>query len=161
MSDENKKENKVDKFEIAFDVIVRCVLPMLIILALAFAILSGAKEFDDLVEERKELKNQVTTVRYDIVSIDFQSQTEGEYSKFVVGTGRIGSTEYYVVYKVLSDGGKILEKLESMSTVIYDTLEEGQTAYVEVDVNGLNKTMATRLYVPKNTIKQEYNLSLE
>lgn len=160
---EYKDDEKSEKLDIIMEIVCFFMKMMVPIIAVIILIAFGVSAFKFLQEESrkdKELSEQVTTSKYDVVSIDFQSQTEGKYRHFIIGTGQIKSKEYYVIYKVLPDGGKILVKLESDSTVIYDTLEENETAYVENDINGHGYTVATRLYVPKNTIKQEYDLSL-
>lgn len=43
-------------------------------------------------------------------------------------------------------------------TKIYDTLDEGSSAYAEVDTNGLGLILEVRLFVPQNTITKEINL---
>lgn len=70
-----------------------------------------------------------------------------------MGTGHFEEKDYYICYEILDDGGLQLLKLDANDTIIYETLDT-QEAYVEIssEYNVKNK-----LYVPKNTIKVEYN----
>ena len=91
----------------------------------------------------------VTTVK--IKSIQYDSQPN---STFVLGTGSINNTDYYVYYEILDDGGLILKKLNAERTIIYETLNQNTEAYIELNPNYGKKN---KLFVPKDTIKVKYN----
>lgn len=91
-----------------------------------------------------------------LTSIDYQNNISGA---FVLGIGSIRNTGYYAAYQELSDGGLKLVKLESDITVVYQDLKENEKAYFETRTDGLGTVKSIKLYVPKNTIKQEYSFN--
>ena len=44
-------------------------------------------------------------------------------------------------------------------TTIYESLKEGEQAYVEVITNGVKRVVGYKLFVPENTIIQQIDLS--
>lgn len=114
-------------------------------------------------EGYKKKSSNFTYDTVELASISLDSQLEGEYhggSRFRYGYGYINEQMYYVVYEVLSDGGLYLSKLDAEKTIIYETLPEGETAYVEVKRNGFGRIVENKLYVPDGSICREYDLSL-
>ncbi|MCI8364935.1 MAG: hypothetical protein HFG34_08305 [Eubacterium sp.] len=109
-----------------------------------------------LVYCSKFIKQQKTEC-FNLISINFSEDLKGD---FVLGTGSIKQNKYFIAYKENEDGSKKYYKMSVDQTKIYDTLEEGSTAYAEVDKNGLGITLEIRLFVPCNTITEEINLNL-
>lgn len=95
--------------------------------------------------------------RFDVVSIDLNNEIEGS---FVVGSGSVAEETYYVFYKVLPDGGLSFMKISVERTVIYETLSEGETAYIELEKNFAGFIICAKLYVPEGVVLREYDLSL-
>ena len=93
---------------------------------------------------------QITTIK--IKSIQYDKQTN---SQFILGTGSLDNTDYYVCYEILDDGGLVLKKLNAERTIIYETLNENAEAYIELNPNFGKKD---KIFVPKNTIKIKYEL---
>ena len=102
--------------------------------------------------------NKITTTTKELISLDINSEVNG---RFILGGGRINEKQCYCAYEMLEDEGKKLFKMDAAVTVIYDKLDENDMAYAEIDTNGWGETVSVRLYVPKGTIVQEYDLSLE
>lgn len=92
-----------------------------------------------------------------ILSAKLDNETNGS---FILGFGSFKNKEYYVVYKVNEDGGKQLTKYNVEDTTIYDNLSEGEQTYAEVTYNKNGTIIEVKLYLPKETIKENYDLSL-
>lgn len=102
---------------------------------------------------------EVTTERIELISLSFSREQEGiSYLSFTVGYGSIITKKYFIPYQVNSDGEKVLCEMAENITVIYDTLEEDESPYAEIDSNGYRKTKAIRLYIPKHTIYKNIDL---
>lgn len=96
-----------------------------------------------------------------LYSISTEEQYSGAYhGSFIYGVAHINSKEYIVTYRILDDGGKQYYKINREDTIIYDTLEPDEQAYVKVEINNIGETISTKLYVPKDTIAKEINLEL-
>lgn len=100
-----------------------------------------------------------TETEYKIMlrSIQYNSETQGKGSfvlgqSYGIGNSEIKTQNYYVCYQILEDGGLKLFKMDVEKTTIYET--DDDTAYAIQDIS----TEEIKLYVPRNTIKQEYNL---
>ena len=115
-------------------------------------------------EEQKE-KNKITTETIYLASINYTSEIKGKGSVFYLGigygSGKVSEEQYYVAYRIREDGGLVLYKMLADEVVIYETLDEGEKAYVEIDSNWWGEQGMKRLYVPKGTVMQDYDLSLE
>lgn len=91
----------------------------------------------------------------------YSISTDKEYeSSFVLGSGSIDSQEYITAYQVTEDGGKKYFKMNRDKVTIYDTLNNDEQAYAEIKRTSLG-IKEIKLYVPKNTIEKEINLSLQ
>lgn len=135
---------------------------VLFIASMLVMIYKFVSEFKDTLVMIAVSKNEVVeTSKYLIVSVKYNEQVEGEYRSFILGKGEVSEISYYVVYQVLEDGGKKLVKLETDDTIIYDNLNDSDEPYVEYDKNKYDEILAIRLYVPKGTITQDYDLSVE
>ena len=66
----------------------------------------------------------------------------------------------YCCYRKLDDGGLQYYEFEVDKTTVYETLQSGSQAYVEVVTNGYGNIIEYKLYVPKDTIVQTIDLSL-
>lgn len=86
--------------------------------------------------------------------------TNGVSGSFTIGCGSVHSDEYYVVYVLTDDGGKQLKKYDTDITTVYDNLTDSEKPYVEITKDGTNRTVSIKLYVPENSITQEFNLNL-
>lgn len=100
-------------------------------------------------------ENKVSIVK--LRSIEYTSNSSGA---FIIGIGQLKNREYYVAYALQEDGGKKLVKYRADITIIYETLNENDEVYAEVVYNGFGNIGEVKLYLPKNTIKEEYDLNL-
>lgn len=98
----------------------------------------------------------ITTTTIQLKSVNNRSSQAGN---FFLGCGRVGKVDYYVCYEINSDGGIKLIKLDTEKTTIYEKLEDSETAYAEISKKGWGDIVAIKMYLPKNTIKTEYDLS--
>lgn len=106
-------------------------------------------------------KQEKSTTIENIPLYSVVSSNEYEYEgHFFLGSGSIDGRQYYVAYKVLEDGGKKYFKMDKDKTVIYDTLENADTSYAEIEKNSFGITTKINLYVPKDTIVKTIDLSL-
>lgn len=104
----------------------------------------------------KELSKE-TTEEVQLYSISTDKEYEGS---FVLGSGSIDSQEYITAYQVTEDGGKKYFKMNRDKVTIYDTLNNDEQAYAVIKKASLG-IKEIKLYVPKNTIEKEINLSLQ
>lgn len=92
--------------------------------------------------------------------VQLYSSTDKEYEgSFVLGSGSIDSQEYITAYRITEDGGKKYFKMNRDKVTIYDTLNNDEQAYAVIKRASLG-IKEIKLYVPKNTIEKEINLSL-
>lgn len=112
--------------------------------------------FLGLRNEIKEFSKE-TTEEVQLYSISTDKEYEGS---FVLGSGSIGSQEYITAYQVTEDGGKKYFKMNRDKVTIYDTLNNDEQAYAVIKRVSLG-IKEIKLYVPKNTIEKEINLSLQ
>lgn len=107
-------------------------------------------------------ESTIETEKIELYSVVVDDGVEG---RFVVGSGYLDNKHYFVAYRVREDGGKVIYKMDADISVIYDTLESGESAYVEKEtkVSELLGPYETsyKIYVPQGTITQEYDLSLK
>lgn len=103
----------------------------------------------------KELSKEYTE-EVKLYSISTDKEYEGS---FVLGSGSIGSQEYITAYRVTEDGGKKYFKMNRDKVIIYETLNNDEQAYAVIKKASLG-VKEIKLYVPKNTIEKEINLSL-
>lgn len=95
---------------------------------------------------------------YNLQSVVLDNNLEGT---FILGTGMLNGESYYITYEIQSDGGKILRKYDSSSVIVYDTLEHGDTAYLNKSISGfLGTNIEVKLYVPKDTINKSLDINL-
>lgn len=104
----------------------------------------------------KELSKEYTE-EVKLYSISTDKEYEGS---FVLGSGSIDSQEYITAYQVTEDGGKKYFKMNRDKVTIYDTLNNDEQAYAVIKRVSLG-IKEIKLYVPKNTIEKEINLSLQ
>ena len=103
----------------------------------------------------KELSKEYTE-EVKLYSISTDKEYEGS---FVLGSGSIDSQEYITAYQITEDGGKKYFKMNRDKVTIYDTLNNDEQAYAVIKRASLG-IKEIKLYVPKNTIEKEINLSL-
>lgn len=128
--------------------VIKFIADALLISVFIVSCIVGISKFGKITAER-------TTERFNLISITLSEDVEGN---FVLGTGSISQDKYFVAYKENKDGSKEYYKMSVHKTKIYDTLDEGSSAYAEVDTNGLGLILEVRLFVPQNTITKEINL---
>ena len=80
---------------------------------------------------------------------------------FTIGHRRIDRNDYYLSYQILDDGGVKLIKFDAEKTIIYKTLKTDDEAYAEIIKDGFEDVKKIKLYVPKNTIKVEYDFDIK
>lgn len=103
----------------------------------------------------KELSKEYTE-EVKLYSISTDKEYEGS---FVLGSGSIDSQEYITAYRITEDGGKKYFKMNRDKVTIYETLNNDEQAYAVIKKASLG-IKEIKLYVPKNTIEKEINLSL-
>lgn len=103
----------------------------------------------------KELSKEYTE-EVKLYSISTDKEYEGS---FVLGSGSIDSQEYITAYQITEDGGKKYFKMNRDKVTIYETLNNDEQAYAVIKKTSLG-IKEIKLYVPKNTIEKEINLSL-
>lgn len=142
-----------------YDIFCKIFISILVVFFICITVI-GAKPYLEQIKEGQAKMQEIHTETILLASLDYTTNIEGEFrSSFTMGRGRIDTVDYYVAYEVLQDGGKRLVKIPSDNTIIYNNLDNSAQAYAEIDKNGYG-IQAYRLYVPKNTITQEYDLSL-
>ncbi len=107
--------------------------------------------------EDSELDNERNIEKVELYSIENTDTISGS---FFLGSGKINETKYYCCYRKLDDGGLQYYEFEVDKTTVYETLQSGSQAYVEVVTNGYGSIIEYKLYVPKDTIVQTIDLSL-
>jgi len=116
-------------------------------------------EYSERVKEvHNEIENYVETEVINIVALNYETDIKGS---FILGFGNMSTKKYYVAYKVLDDGGKQLIEMDAEDVIIYDSLGNDEQAYLEIDKNYYGRETAKRLYVPQNTIIENYELKIE
>lgn len=111
----------------------------------------------NVLNKINELHEDITTQTVQLKSVEYENALDGQ---FILGCGSVNSESCYICYEILEDGGIKLLKLNAAKTTIYETLSENEMAYAEIDVNGFGEKKEIRLFLPKNTIQVEYNMSL-
>jgi len=107
---------------------------------------------------QEKTANKIETIN--LTGIELDSNLTGVFG---LGSGVLDNEYYYIAYQILENGGKKLFKMKAEYTTIFETLEENEQAYAEVELVyflGGYITEEIRLYVPKNTIQKEYDFSL-
>lgn len=105
----------------------------------------------------QRLDNERNIEKVELYSIENTDTISGS---FFLGSGKINETKYYCCYRKLDDGGLQYYEFEVDKTTVYETLQSGSQAYVEVVTNGYGSIIEYKLYVPKDTIVQTIDLSL-
>lgn len=150
MKPHDKKEPFFNKDDI-FNMSVQFLLQLLFIGVFILTVYSLANK----VVAIREKAEQTITTTVTLKSATYQNATAGT---FTLGFGTIKNSNYYVCYEELPDGGLKLIKFDAENTTIYETLDE-ETAYAEITEDGNGQQKGIKLYVPQNTIQQEYNLN--
>ena len=116
-------------------------------------------EYSERVKEvHNEIESYVETEMINIVTLNYETDIKGS---FILGFGNMSTKKYYVAYKVLDDGGKQLIEMDAEDVIIYDSLGNDEQAYLEIDKNYYGRETAKRLYIPQNTIIEDYELKIE
>ncbi|OOM69518.1 hypothetical protein [Clostridium sp. BL-8] len=81
---------------------------------------------------------------------------------FVLGTGTLDDTTYFVTYVIQDDGGKVLEKYDSSEVVVYDDIENGDCPYITKTISGfLGLDVKINFHVPKDTVNKSLDINLK
>lgn len=139
------------------DIFKRCMLLFawsMVLLSVAF--ISG-REIYRLMKEHKKLEEERHIEKIELYSIETADKISGHF--YHMGRGRIDEIDYYCCYRKTDDGGKTYYKFEMDKTTIYESLKDGDQAYVEVVTDGFKNVVEYKLYVPENTIIQQIDLS--
>lgn len=134
------------------DDLMEKVISILVFILLLFAIIISCLDFVQICYGKSA---KIETE--EIYSIGIKSSNNGN---FVLGTGSVSGKLYYVTYKKLDNGGKQLVKYPAEKTVIFETLNDNENTYVEVSKSIMGNIMTINLYLPKNTIIEEYSINL-
>ena len=106
------------------------------------------------------VRSEKNTEMIELYSIQIDNTISGSYKSFLIGRGTIKEEEYYCCYRKTSDGGLKYYKFKMSDTTVYETLKNGEQAYVEKITDGFGELLGYKLYVPENTIIQEMNLAV-
>lgn len=129
------------------------ILIILMLLVSVWIIYYGKEVFTST----QRLDNERNIEKVELYSIENTDTISGS---FFLGSGKINETKYYCCYRKLDDGGLQYYEFEVDKTTVYETLQSGSQAYVEVVTNGYGNIIEYKLYVPKDTIVQTIDLSL-
>lgn len=129
------------------------ILIILMLLVSVWIICYGKEVFTST----QRLDNERNIEKVELYSIENTNTISGS---FFLGRGTINETKYYCCYRKLDDGGLQYYEFEVDKTTVYETLQSGSQAYVEVVTNGYGSIIEYKLYVPKDTIVQTIDLSL-
>lgn len=129
------------------------ILIILMLLVSVWIIYYGKEVFTST----QRLDNERNIEKVELYSIENTDTISGS---FFLGSGKINETKYYCCYRKLDDGGLQYYEFEVDKTTVYETLQSGSQAYVEVVTNGYGSIIEYKLYVPKDTIVQTIDLSL-
>lgn len=129
------------------------ILIILMLLVFVCTICYGKEVFTST----QRLDNERNIEKVELYSIENTDTISGS---FFLGSGEINETKYYCCYRKLDDGGLQYYEFEVDKTTVYETLQSGSQAYVEVVTNGYGNIIEYKLYVPKDTIVQTIDLSL-
>lgn len=151
--EDNKDKNK----ELKEKILLYGGLLIAIIMLANIVYTSIIKPIEDIATSHQSQIAEVIITTNEIQSVVINESIKGT---FVLGIGTVSDRRYYVAYEVQEDGGLRLVQLDAEITTIYQTLTENETPYVEYYSNGYNTIKEIKLYVPENTIQQNYDLDL-
>lgn len=115
----------------------------------------------DIQEDSKKPKQNPYKLEgtYKLKSLERTSKTEGH---FVLGSGCIKDTVVYYVYVENKNGDCVLKEYTAKDTLIHEMDDNSKQPYVEVWTEKKPPyNTVYRLFVPKGTIKTEYNAALK
>lgn len=133
---------------------ISLIFGIIICIVLVGILASGVKGSYNIL---KDAENNTSTEIIPLAAIETKSDIAG---RFYLGHANIEETPYYYCYRVNKDSSKELYKMPMDKTKIYETLSPDKQAYAEETRNDLGTITDIKLYVPVNTIQEEYNLSL-
>lgn len=137
--------------------IIRVVVCIWIIAGCITAVFLMGRSFLEARKEYNKLLAERHSERIELYSIETADKISGKFYR--MGRGTINEIDYYCCYRKTDDGGMKYYKFEMDMTTIYESLKEGDQAYVEVITNGVKQVVGYKLYVPENTIIQQIDLS--
>ena len=132
----------------------RTILDIVICVALCVTFIWGGVKVYKLLNSAE---NETYTNVVHVAAIKTKNDIEGH---IYLRAGSVKEESYYYCYKVNDDGSKELYKIKMDTTKVYETLKQNDQPYVEEIRDGLGFLKENKLYVPQNTIKEEYDLSL-
>lgn len=81
---------------------------------------------------------------------------------FVLGTGVLDGTTYFVTYEIQDDGGKVLRKYDSSDVIVYDDIENGDCPFLVKTMSGfLGSDFKVCFHVPKGTVNKSLDINLK
>lgn len=120
--------------------------------------LSSGQELYKLMKEHKKLLEERHIEKIELYSIETADKISGHF--YCMGRGTIDEIDYYCCYRKTDDGGMTYYKFEMDKTTIYESLKEGDQAYVEAVTDGFKNVVEYKLYVPENTVIQQIDVSV-
>lgn len=147
---------KKDKILSIVEVVIDTILLVLLLLLGVWVIYNAVKCMCAVVtgmQDIQRLENERNIEKIELYSIENTDTISGS---FFLGSGTINETKYYCCYRKLDDGGLQYYEFEVDKTTVYETLQSGSQAYVEVVTNGYGSIIECKLYVPKDTIVGEW-----
>ena len=126
------------------------VLFELIVVGSIFCLISSIDK--DIENSKKYYLTQTVKIK----SLETSNTTEWH---FLLGWGSMRNRTMYYVYVQNKDGGFKLENYPTDETIIYEISDDKQSC-LEIYENKTKSMEKYKLYVPKGTIKTEYNAML-
>lgn len=116
------------------------ILIILMLLVLVCTICYGK----EVVTSTQRLDNERNIEKVELYSIENTDTISGS---FFLGSGEINETKYYCCYRKLDDGGLQYYEFEVDKTTVYETLQSGSQAYVEVVTNGYGNIIGELTFI--------------
>ena len=161
----DQEDNKKRLLDFAKTLLINFIGGVVIIL-LAILLYTDIKEVfsRETVVQETSSEPSVQETRSEIVTekilLEDLCYVEGKTSvTFGWGSGVLSENTYYVAYKILEDGGKMLIEIPTEGTIVYETLKSSENSYMEIDKNNIGFVKARRLYVPEGTKIPHSNVS--
>lgn len=125
----------------------------LIIVSFFIGIVCIVLQFSERISLIEEDANILHTEYFYLEDVKLETTIGGELSgSAILGLGDIdgsfGRKTYYTGYKIEENGGKTFFRMDAEKVRVFETLEDGDQIYVEIDENG-HGIQEVRLYTPE------------
>lgn len=124
----------------------------LITVPFVIGIVCTVLHFSERISAIEEEANTLHTETFYLEDVKLETAASGELSgSSILGLGdldgSLGEKTYYTGYKIEENGGKTFFRMDAEKVRVFETLEDGDQIYVEIDENG-HGIQEVRLYTP-------------